>query len=1369
MNKIIKRIVSAVTAVAVTLTAVVVFDVPKKITAAAASGSGWSLDDKGKLTIENNTGMTNWKRWKDGWDGDAGLVKSVVIQDGVTSIGETAFSACNAMSSIAIPNSVTSIGKNAFNGCKKMSSIAIPNSVTSIDDYAFSYCEALSSITIPNGVTSIGNTAFAHCTGLSSITISASVTKMGVDVNIGCKKIETITFEGAPPSGTIAIINYTDGDLTTIYVPCNFVEDYKSAEVLERTLSGKIQPKHNPAQVAAKAATCAAEGNVAHWHCSKCDKNFTDNTCATEITDIVIPKTGNHTWNAGTVTTAATCTTKGVKTYTCSVCNATKTEDIAFLGHNWSTSWTTDGNNHWHTCTRSGCTSVDSKAAHSGGTATCQTQATCTVCGQKYGSLGAHDHSTTWSKDDTQHWHACQTAGCTDKSDTADHTFVQKKDGTNHWQECSVCGYKKDITAHSWSNWTLKTEPTLTTTGTAERTCDCGEKDTKSDVPALTDPIWTSGNRTDPTLDGAGSEDYTSTDYGKVIITIPALSNETVWTKTSHKDATEEAEGEDVYESTDYGTVTVILPRLDHTHVWGDWEITKAPTLNDEGTAKHVCTKDDTHIDTETLPVLTDDTVWTKGDRTDPTLNGTGSQKYTSTDYGEVTITIPVLTDPIWTKGDRTDPTLNGTGSQKYTSTDYGEVTITIPKLTDPIWTKGDRTDPTLDSTGSEEYTSTDYGKVTIIIPALSDETVWRKTSHKDATEEAEGEDVYESTDYGTVTVILPRLDHTHVWGDWEITKAPTLNDEGMAKRVCTKNAEHTETETLPVLSDNSVWTKDNTKHVDPTEEDTGKDVYTSKYGEVEVELPVKEHTHVWGDWSITVNPTLTETGTARRVCTKNSEHTDTKTLPVLTDDSVWTKDEDQHVDPTEDNDGKDVYTSDYGEVTDILPALGHTHNWGDWTIATAPTLTETGTAQRVCTLNNTHIDTRALPVLTDTTVWTKDENKHVPPTEQTEGKDVYTSEYGEVTNPLDKLPHTHDDPLKYVPEVKPTEDDDGVKEHWHCDGCGKDFEDEDGTKEVTADDLKIGKIKTEVQAPANVPKPEIATPKEELIAAALTEDEQKKVDEGTDIKIILKVEDASSTVSAEDKGNVETAIGNLTDHKLGQYLDVTLLKKIGEQQEQKITNTNKPITITFEIPESLHGKSEYSVIRVHNGEATVLEDKDNEPNTVTIETDKFSTYALTYKEKTSGGGSHRPTNPDTSDTSDDTSSDTSDDTSSDTSDNTSSDTSESTSGDTSDNTSSDTSESTSDETSDNTPSDTSESTSGDTSDSTSSDTSDNTSSSIADSSASDNSSSGESSHIPSESGTSSGDNPATGIAVSLIPLTVAVAFVIATAKRRHK
>lgn len=77
---------------------------------------------------------------------------------------------------------------------------------------------------------------------------------------------------------------------------------------------------------------------------------------------------------------------------------------------------------------------------------------------------------------------------------------------------------------------------------------------------------------------------------------------------------------------------------------------------------------------------------------------------------------------------------------------------------------------------------------------------------------------------------------------------------------------------------------------------------------------------HVWGNWSIQTAPTLTTTGTAERTCTKDSTHKDTKELPVLTDTTVWIKDDTRHVEPTDEEEGMDTYLSEYGDVEIVLP-----------------------------------------------------------------------------------------------------------------------------------------------------------------------------------------------------------------------------------------------------------------------------------------------------------------------------------------------------------------------------------------------------------------------------------------------------------------
>lgn len=108
-------------------------------------------------------------------------VTEVVIPDGVTSIGERAFSDCRNLTSIAIPEGVTSIGEFAFSSCKSLTNIVIPEGVTSIGKGAFFVCSRLTSIIIPEGVTSIRWGTFNGCRSLTSLIIPEGVTAIEND------------------------------------------------------------------------------------------------------------------------------------------------------------------------------------------------------------------------------------------------------------------------------------------------------------------------------------------------------------------------------------------------------------------------------------------------------------------------------------------------------------------------------------------------------------------------------------------------------------------------------------------------------------------------------------------------------------------------------------------------------------------------------------------------------------------------------------------------------------------------------------------------------------------------------------------------------------------------------------------------------------------------------------------------------------------------------------------------------------------------------------------------------------------------------------------------------------------------------------
>ena len=183
----------------------------------------WNLDEStGVLTLSGTGAMNDYKSsftvapWATTSYGYK--IKSVIINEGVTSIGNYAFYQVTNMTSIVIPNSVTSIGDYAFYDCMYLTSIEIPDSVTSIGEWAFYAC-VFTSLVIPDSVTSMGKNAFyngkftslvigdgitsieiqtfANCKSLTSVVIGKGVTSIGQYAFQNCFGLTSITFLGS--------------------------------------------------------------------------------------------------------------------------------------------------------------------------------------------------------------------------------------------------------------------------------------------------------------------------------------------------------------------------------------------------------------------------------------------------------------------------------------------------------------------------------------------------------------------------------------------------------------------------------------------------------------------------------------------------------------------------------------------------------------------------------------------------------------------------------------------------------------------------------------------------------------------------------------------------------------------------------------------------------------------------------------------------------------------------------------------------------------------------------------------------------------------------------------------------------------------
>jgi hypothetical protein len=146
------------------------------------------------------------------------VLTSVTLPQSLLSIGEYAFYACKSLTSIEIPNSVNTIGRNAFEDCSALISVNIPDSATSIGWWAFDGCSALTSVTIPNKITSIGQGAFSDCLALASVNIPDSLTSIEESVFWNCVSLTSVTIPNSVTSIKLWAFSGCSG-ITSLTIP----------------------------------------------------------------------------------------------------------------------------------------------------------------------------------------------------------------------------------------------------------------------------------------------------------------------------------------------------------------------------------------------------------------------------------------------------------------------------------------------------------------------------------------------------------------------------------------------------------------------------------------------------------------------------------------------------------------------------------------------------------------------------------------------------------------------------------------------------------------------------------------------------------------------------------------------------------------------------------------------------------------------------------------------------------------------------------------------------------------------------------------------------------------------------------------------
>ena len=216
---------------------------------------------RGLLTILGAGATYNYAGLETPWWSYKDSIKSIVIEAGITAIGDGTFQSLTNLEQVSMPSTVTSIGGHAFVGCSSLASITIPSTVTFIGEGAFHGCDKLSfftvlsgnqiycsidgvlfskdgktllqypyaksnSYTIPNGVTSIGRYAFVHAPSLTSVAIPSSVTSINYCAFCDCYALTKVTYYGTiDPGDSSSYIFYDCYNLYCLLVPPSYTSN----------------------------------------------------------------------------------------------------------------------------------------------------------------------------------------------------------------------------------------------------------------------------------------------------------------------------------------------------------------------------------------------------------------------------------------------------------------------------------------------------------------------------------------------------------------------------------------------------------------------------------------------------------------------------------------------------------------------------------------------------------------------------------------------------------------------------------------------------------------------------------------------------------------------------------------------------------------------------------------------------------------------------------------------------------------------------------------------------------------------------------------------------------------------------------------
>ena len=166
-------------------------------TAFADAPIEWEISKKGVLTISGDGELPDYSYVAPPWENRRKDIKSVVVEEGVTSISPNTFQYCTNLKTVTLPSTLTELGKYAFYKCSSLKSVVMPESMDYIGKNCFDECRKLEEIVIPYGIEEIPEAAFANCMELRCVTIPVTVDEIGHSAFINCNKLKDVYYSGS--------------------------------------------------------------------------------------------------------------------------------------------------------------------------------------------------------------------------------------------------------------------------------------------------------------------------------------------------------------------------------------------------------------------------------------------------------------------------------------------------------------------------------------------------------------------------------------------------------------------------------------------------------------------------------------------------------------------------------------------------------------------------------------------------------------------------------------------------------------------------------------------------------------------------------------------------------------------------------------------------------------------------------------------------------------------------------------------------------------------------------------------------------------------------------------------------------------------